>query len=236
MKRNHSRSPVLAVVIGAVLLAGTTAVPALATSPDSPTASAPSCGDTITVSTTLHSDLINCPGNGIVIGADNITLNLNGHFLTGAGVSSTCAPDKDCDTGVDNLAGHTGVIILGGTIQGFRFGVRARGVHDNLVRHVSASHNARFGIFVQNSTGTSIEESSMSDIGTLGLLLTDSQEASLRGNSVTGSHGYGVFLRNVSDSLVQDNTLDGNDHGIRRRDSSGKVTIGAFTEIIAARR
>src|SRR5436190_10859883 len=35
-----------------------------------------SCGDTITTSTTLDSDLVNCPNNGVVIGADNITLDL----------------------------------------------------------------------------------------------------------------------------------------------------------------
>lgn len=215
MKRSLSRSPLLAVLIGALLVAGTAAAPALATSPVVSTkASSPSCGDMITVNTTLHSDLINCPGNGIVMGADNITLNLNGHTLAGVGVSSTCAPSQDCDAGVDNLAGHSGVMILGGTILGFRFGVRARGVHDNVVEDVSASHNARFGIFVQNSTETSIEGSSMSGNGISGLLLTDSQDSSLRSNSVTGSHGYGIFLRNVSDSLVHDNTLVGNDHGI----------------------
>jgi hypothetical protein len=38
-----------------------------------------SCGDTITADATLHHDLVNCPNNGIIIGADNITLDLNGH-------------------------------------------------------------------------------------------------------------------------------------------------------------
>ena len=43
------------------------------------------CGDTITTDTTLDSDLANCPNNGIVIGADNITLDLNGHTIDGDG-------------------------------------------------------------------------------------------------------------------------------------------------------
>ena len=41
------------------------------------------CGDTITTDTTLDSDLVNCPNNGIIIGADNITLDLNGHTIDG---------------------------------------------------------------------------------------------------------------------------------------------------------
>jgi hypothetical protein len=31
-----------------------------------------SCGDTITVNTKLTSDLVNCPNNGLEIGADNV--------------------------------------------------------------------------------------------------------------------------------------------------------------------
>src|SRR4029450_12122301 len=41
------------------------------------------CGDTITSDTTLDSNLVNCPNNGIVIGADNVTLDLNGHTIDG---------------------------------------------------------------------------------------------------------------------------------------------------------
>jgi hypothetical protein len=42
-----------------------------------------SCGQTITHDTTLTVDLINCPGDGLVIGADNLTLNLNRHTIDG---------------------------------------------------------------------------------------------------------------------------------------------------------
>jgi dipeptidyl aminopeptidase/acylaminoacyl peptidase len=44
------------------------------------------CGDVITQDTTLDSDLIDCPGDGLVIGADNITLDLNGHTIDGTGL------------------------------------------------------------------------------------------------------------------------------------------------------
>src|SRR5215216_7509934 len=59
------------------------------------------CGDTITTDTTLDSELVNCPNNGIVIGADNITLDLNGHRIDGDGeLTEDCA--EICDTGVVN--------------------------------------------------------------------------------------------------------------------------------------
>src|SRR6266496_3417692 len=55
----------------------------------------PQCGDTITADTTLHHDLIDCPENAIVIGADGITLDLNGHLIDGDETSSAA-----CDCGV----------------------------------------------------------------------------------------------------------------------------------------
>src|ERR671937_1865087 len=72
-------------------------------------AAAVHCGDTITTDTTLHKDLVNCPNNGIVIGADNVTLDLNGHRIDGNGMLvHKCQKGEDCDVGIDN-PGHDGV-------------------------------------------------------------------------------------------------------------------------------
>jgi hypothetical protein len=47
---------------------------------------------TITRDTTLDSDLLDCRGDGTVIGADNITLDLNGHAIAGLGCSDFYDP------------------------------------------------------------------------------------------------------------------------------------------------
>src|SRR2546430_5313555 len=57
----------------------------LALGADSASASQPKCGDTITADATLHHNLVNCPNNGIIIGADNVTLDLNYHRIDGDG-------------------------------------------------------------------------------------------------------------------------------------------------------
>ena len=86
-----------------------------------------SCGDTITVDTTLDSDLLDCPNNGIVIGADDITLDLNGHTIDGDdALVDPCPENEFCDVGVAN-DGHNGVRIKGGDISGFAFGVSSSG-------------------------------------------------------------------------------------------------------------
>lgn len=43
------------------------------------------CGSTITQSLTLGGDLTGCSGDGLIIGADNLILDCNGHFITGSG-------------------------------------------------------------------------------------------------------------------------------------------------------
>ncbi len=67
------------------LVLGVAVAGVIASSGSSALAANVKCGDTITTDTTLHKDLVNCPNNGIIIGADNITLNLNGHTIDGDG-------------------------------------------------------------------------------------------------------------------------------------------------------
>src|SRR4051794_9201688 len=50
------------------------------------------CGDTITTDATLHRNLTDCPNNGTIIGADNITLDLNYHTIDSDGT-----PAAGCD-------------------------------------------------------------------------------------------------------------------------------------------
>jgi hypothetical protein len=48
------------------------------------------CGGTVTTDTTLHADLTDCQNNGIVIGADDITVDLHGHTIDGDGTLAGC--------------------------------------------------------------------------------------------------------------------------------------------------
>src|SRR5829696_5996918 len=69
----------------------------------------PKCGDHITADTTLHHDLVNCPNNGIIIGADDVTLDLNYHTIDGDGTPAAgCDPDTEfCDVGCSTEATTT---------------------------------------------------------------------------------------------------------------------------------
>ena len=70
------------------------------------------CGTTITANTKLRADLTNCPGDGLVIGADRITLDLGRYTIDGTGNGA----------GI-RLAGRRNVTIKGGTVREFATGL-----------------------------------------------------------------------------------------------------------------
>src|SRR6058998_20253 len=77
------------------------------------------CGAVITKSTVLTTDIGPCPGVGIIVAADNVVLNLNGHTVAGNPQLRGNGPD---DQGV-LLRQVRGSTVMNGTIQGFDGGV-----------------------------------------------------------------------------------------------------------------
>jgi large repetitive protein len=207
-----SRLLVLALVVAGVTVLGA----------GSALASHVRCGDTITTDTTLDSDLVNCPNNGIVIGANNITLDLNGHTIDGDGTPvDPCPEGEACDVGVANLAGYDRLTIVGGTVRQFSVGVLVTGgaAHTRL-HQLAVSDTTDYGIIVDGSTDSVIDKTSMSDPGVNGLVLLDSQHALVARNSVSGSTGYAMVLFGVDDSRIQHNRLDADQHGFILGDSA----------------
>ena len=75
-----------------------------------------SCGTVITSSTRLTADVLGCVGDGLVIGADGVTLDLAGHVLSGNAV------EDGTDVGI-RVAGRRGVKVINGTVGGFSRGI-----------------------------------------------------------------------------------------------------------------
>jgi parallel beta-helix repeat protein len=182
------------------------------------------CGATITVDTVLTSDLIDCPDDGLVVGANGVTLDLNGHTISGDGLLATsCAPDAVCDVGVSDVVPHRGVTIKGGRVQGFDVGVLVVGGVGDRLQRMNTMHNSSFGAVERNMTRSQVVHSSSSDDGTSGILVLDSTDMRLDHDSVNGSHGYGMPLFRLVNSRVEENVLDRNDHGILLQSSRGST-------------
>ena len=163
------------------------------------------CGTTITRSTKLHADLVDCPGDGIVIGAAGVTLDLNGHSVDGDGVEGA----TQSDAGVRN-DGYPGVSIIGGTLQEFDNGVELRGVQSNVVRGPVARGNF-VGIALFDGIGDNRIERTDSAGNALGILVRSSAGTTIRHNKATGSQFVGILGLEVTRTVLTDNTVLGTD-------------------------
>jgi hypothetical protein len=99
------RSFLGSMALAAVLLSALTAGQALA--------SRVQCGEVITQDTKVVNDLVGCPGSGLIVGADNVTLDLNRHTISGDGDF-----DESEEAGVQ-VRGFDGAVIKNGTLTHF---------------------------------------------------------------------------------------------------------------------
>ena len=176
------------------------------------------CGDTITADTTLDRDLTDCPSNGIVIGADGITLDLNGHTISGDGKPVNRCPRRQfCDTGVLS-DGHRGVTVRNGSLHGFGQGVFVGGAPNNRLVGLSSSRNQFFGFVIANSARTVIRDSSgfdnpRPDGDGLGVFM--SHDLRIVHNSFRHNGQLCIHIEGSTKNLVKGNLLSRNgDMGI----------------------
>jgi parallel beta-helix repeat protein len=195
------------------------------------------CADVIVEDTTLDSDITNCGHPGLTIAADNITLDLGGHTIDGLEY-----PPMIYTTGIDNRAGHDGVKIRNGRIQGYDDGVYLDGADRNQLTSLSGSpvrvhrgHDNLFtGLRVSMIELDRVNSSRLSAIGSsgsrtiLGLYRSNdnrveysalkqldigySDRTEVVGNSVSEGE-RGIVLSGASDTRVERNTVFGNAKG-----------------------
>ena len=176
------------------------------------------CGDTITADTTLDRDLTGCPSNGIIIGADDITLDLNGHTISGDGKPVRRCPRKQpCDMGVFNDR-HDGVTVRNGSLRGFAVGVLVGGVRGNRLVGLSSSHNQYFGFVIADSARSLIRDSSATDNPRPdgdGLGVFMSHDLRIVNNSFRRNGQIGIHIENSTGNLIKGNEFGRNgDFGV----------------------
>ena len=172
-----------------------------------------SCGQTITKDTKLANDLTDCPDNGLVIGADDITLDLNSHTIDGDGRDNLVedCPDFHCDTGIDSTAHHHGITIQDGEVQEFSSGVWIEGGAGHRLRHLSLSRNGD-GMDVALATDTVLTQSSVEG-NVFGIWIGGSDNIRIERNTVLDYQGCGVEVQHSDRVLIERNSVFSNDPG-----------------------
>lgn len=193
-RRRWSGLAVAGSVIGGVLVLGA-----------APAAANHFCGTTITEDLTLPATQ-NCTGDGITIGADDVTLDLNGFSIIGN--------DAGNDIGV-RVNGFDGVTITGGTVRDFRNGIAVSNASDVRIDEVNVTSNLANGIGFSNVVDSRITDSSASNNGSgNGITLSNSNRNRVDDNTVNNNGDEGILVEG-NDNQIDGNTVNGNaDDGI----------------------
>ncbi|MFH1597557.1 MAG: right-handed parallel beta-helix repeat-containing protein [Patescibacteria group bacterium] len=171
-----------------------------------PARSVVSCGSVITTDTFLTADLLDCTGNGIEIGADDIILDCQDHLITGPGKSTNY-------TGIE-INRRSGVKIRGCNVYNFGKGFDVHGVfgqpstNNILINNVAFNNN--FGIYIKESFGNGLYRNVASNNNHGIYIGYYTQDNILENNIVNGNNQYGIKLYNSDGNKFIANTANWN--------------------------
>ncbi len=151
------------------------------------------CGQVITQSIHVSNDLTNCPADGLVVGANNIKIDLGHHVIDGDGVN---APTDD---GIDNTGGFDNVKIEHGTIQQFSQGVHLVGATNNKLDHLTVTQTHR-GIELENASNANKVEHNKAVANFDGIHLVASNANKVDHNDASSNTASGIVLITGSDN------------------------------------
>lgn len=205
-------------------------------------AAAQRCGMRIKHNFTLHRNLHNCRGDGLVVAANNITVKLAGHVVDGRNRRSTA--------GV-RVTGFHGVTVQGGVIRQFGKGIWLVRAHDDRILNNTISGSADEGVFTnETSSRILIQGNRISWSGTR-IHARDADGIDARGNGIRiiansirhsnddgiDVNGSGVTIDSnaVSSSLHEGIDVDGTDVLVQNNIATGNGDDGIRTSHTAAR-
>ena len=177
--------------------------------PDPANALPPHCGLHVTQDVTLHVDLTDCHGNGLVIRANGVTVDLHGHSIEGFG-----------GAGIDNARGYDRVTVKSsggrGEISGFIQDVAIFHGDENVVRNLDAdvievkhSSGGRLAnnrlvrlLHVDHGHQVHVVGNTISGLSDAELDVERSSRILLRGNKVFAAHRQIVLSKTVRSRVL----------------------------------
>ena len=183
--------------------------------PAAPVPTTVECGQVLTQSTLVMNDLTDCLGEGLVIGAPNIIVDLNGHTIDGPDylLENATGQEENFPAGIRN-SGHDHVTIRNGTVQQFGYGVLLTGATwNNTLDHLTILRHAVAGVEFNNAdngrTGNLITDSKISE-NELGVqFLNGADGSTVRNSEISANLGEAIYLWEARGHLFENNLIHG---------------------------
>ena len=162
------------------------------------------CGSVITENVRLTRDLVGCPGNGLIVGADGVDIDLNGHLISGTGPFASLS-------GID-IDAYQNVRIKNGRISDFSRGVLGYDADAARVERVKITRTLE-GVNFEESTGVKVMDNRL--VGNReGMVLRRTEKVTVAENLAVNNDTTGITDIDSRDNLhtrnhVAGNTFDG---------------------------
>jgi len=197
----------IAATLGAVVLTagrGAKSSTSAESSTTSPTQSASECDARITAETTLNENIGPCPGDGLVIGANGITLDCAGHTINGTGTNDTSAGIR--------LTGMSGITVENCYVTEFWYGLVLDNSSNNSFVRNMADKNVYDGFLLYSSSDGNVLSGNTANDNVLGdgFYIGNSSSDALIGNTADSNHYSGFVLDGSSRNALTNNTANDN--------------------------
>jgi parallel beta-helix repeat protein len=175
------------------------------------------CGDLITEDITLDGDIGPCPGDGLIVVADNVTVDLNGFRIfaangpgDNAGITFgrlAAPPATPGGTPIEPVVVNGGTV-MNGTVEGFDAGVVLAGGSGHTVQNMTIQNNVNDYLGPPCNLGD-------------GVAIFNSSDNQILDNTLIANGPYGGIsvIEDSDRNLISGNTVLG--HNLRSRGGSG---------------
>ena len=174
-----------------------------------PLALSPSCGQVITQNVVLTSNLNCAESDGLIVGASDIVIDLNGHTISGPDVDSQEKTSSKVGVMIPNM---NNVVVQDGTIQGFQAGILMTGSQNVEISNIISKNN-QIGAF---STGASIVNAHLSILmnNEIGFAGHSTQQATIQDNILFQNTLAGITLVNSDNGVLTLNSITESGNGL----------------------
>ena len=164
----------------------------------------PACGQIIQGNVKLGSNLI-CDNDGLIVGGNDTTIDMNGFSLKGPGVDSN-------KVGI-MIGGQNNVTITGnGIISGFQSGIYVSGGTNVYANEINVNNN-KVAFYLTGAQNAQISNNMVSE-NTIGVALHSSKDAEVNFNQLSKNRLSGVTLINTANSTLHGNNILNTSNGI----------------------
>jgi large repetitive protein len=185
--------------------------------PAEPTPAAVHCGQVVTQSVQVTNDLLGCSGDGLLIGAPRIIVDLNGHTIDGVGLGAGIRND-----------GFASVTVKNGTVQEFDYGVLLRPETElNVVERLMLRQNQLAAIELFDARGNELRANTLDGNGDGIVLVSGTTGTAVVDNTITRASGAGLLVRDSDANRLERNSIGGGgDLGVGLERASGNTLLG----------